>query len=118
MVIIGLRAQNYPDELETEILISFITEHYGGHTPAEIKLAFEMAIVRKLNVDPVCYENFSVAYFASIMEAYREWSREQIKHLPAPEERPREFNRQEKLQLDLDYAYCLFQKINLLPCKL
>lgn len=117
MVIIGLRAQNYPDEVETEILIGFITEHYGGHTPAEIKLAFEMAILRKLDIDPVCYENFSIAYFAGIMEAYRSWAREQVKQLPAPEIKPREFTRQEKLQLDFDYAYILLAQVNKLPCK-
>jgi hypothetical protein len=110
MVIIGLRAQNYPDEIETEILLSFIQEHYAGHTPAEIKLAFEMAILRKLDVDPVCYENFSVAYFAGIMEAYRSWARDQVKQLPAPEIKPREFTRSEKLQLDFDYAYILLSQ--------
>jgi hypothetical protein len=70
-----------------------------------------------LDVDPVCYENFSIAYFAGIMEAYRAWSREQVKMLPAPELRPREFNRQEKLQLDFDYAYLLLLQINKPPCR-
>jgi hypothetical protein len=117
MVIIGLRAQNYPGEVEKQILLNFIAEHYGGHTAEEIKLAFEMAILRKLNVDPNCFENFSIAYFAGIMEAYRSWSREQIKQLPAPELKPKEFTRQEKLQLDFDYAYVLLSQVNKLPCR-
>jgi hypothetical protein len=118
MVLIGLRAQNYPDETEKQILLNFIQEHYGGHTAEEIKLAFEMAILRKLDVDPVCYENFSIAYFAGIMEAYRSWAREQIKQLPAPVEQPKQFTKQEKLQLDFDYAYIIFTQINKLPCKI
>lgn len=117
MVIVGLRAQNYPDEIEKQVLLNFIQEHYGGHTPGEIKLAFEMAILRKLDVDPVCYENFSIAYFAGIMEAYRTWAREQVNQLPAPELKPREFTRKEKLQLDFDYAFILLSQINKLPCK-
>jgi hypothetical protein len=115
MVLIGLRAQNYPDDLEKQVLLNFIQEHYGGHTPAEIKLAFEMAIMRKLDVDPVCYENFSIAYFAGIMEAYRSWAREQVKQLPAPELKPKVLTAEEKRQLDFDYACYLKKQIDLLP---
>lgn len=115
MVLVGLRAQNYPDDLEKQVLLNFIQEHYGGHTPGEIKLAFEMAILRKLDVDPVCYENFSIAYFAGIMEAYRVWAREQVKQLPAPELKQKVLTAEEKRQLDFDYAGYLMKNIDLLP---
>jgi hypothetical protein len=117
MVIIGLRAQNYPDKIETQILLNFITENYGGHTPAEIKLAFEMAITKKLDVDSVCYENFSVAYFVSIMEAYRTWAKEQIKQLPAPIE-DRELKPMEKVDINLTWALKCLNEINKLPVKI
>lgn len=118
MVLVGLRAQNYPDDIEKQILLNFILEHYGGHTTAEIKLAFEMAITRKLDVDAKCYENFSIAYFASIMEAYRDWAKEQIKQLPAPVEKPRELKPMEKVDINLTWAFKLFNEINKLPVKL
>lgn len=108
MVLVGLRAQNFPDDFETKILKEFIFEHYGGHTPAEIRLAFEMAITGKLDMemkDVKCYENFSVAYFASIMEAYRSWAREQIKLLPAPAEVIRVPTAEERRELDFEYAH-------------
>lgn len=120
-VMVGLKSQNYPVAEEKQLLHEFIAENYGGHTPAELKLAFKLAITRKLDLKPeqvVCYENFSIAYFSRIMEAYRDWSREQIKMLPAPELKPREFNRQEKLQLDFDYAYLLLKEINKPPCSI
>jgi hypothetical protein len=117
MVIIGLRAQNYPGDVEKQMLLNFIAEHYGGHTVEEVKMAFEMAILRKLDVEPNCYENFSIAYFAGIMEAYRSWAREQIKQLPAPMEQPKEFTRLEKLQLNFDYAYILLSQVNKRPFK-
>jgi hypothetical protein len=119
-MLVGLRAQNYPTGIEKQLLHAYIFKNYGGHTPAEIRLAFEMALQNKLSLRPedvTCYENFSIAYFSRIMEAYREWAREQIKQLPPPDERPREFNRQEKLQLDFDYAYLLLKEINKLPCR-
>lgn len=117
MVLVGLRAQNYPNEIEKQILLNFVIEHYGGHTETEIKLAFEMAITRKLDVDPTCYENFSVAYFAQIMEAYRSWARDQYKQLPAPPDLKKELTAAEKLQLDFDFAHYMISLINKLPCK-
>lgn len=117
MVLVGLRAQNYPDDIEKQILLNFISEHYGGHTPAEIKLAFEMAITRKLSADPTCYENFSIAYFAGIMEAYREWAKEQIKQLPAPVEK-RELKPLEKVDINLIWALKCLNEINKLPVKI
>jgi hypothetical protein len=117
MVLVGLRAQNYPDDIEKQILLNFIADHYGGHTPAEIKLAFEMAITRKLSADPTCYENFSIAYFASIMEAYREWAKEQIKQLPAPPQKPRELKPMEKVDINLIWALKCLNDINKLPIK-
>lgn len=117
MILIGLRAQNYPDEIEKQILLNFITENYGGHTPAEIKLAFEMAITKKLDVEVNCYENFSVAYFVSIMECYRAWAREQIKLLPAPI-KTRQLAEKEKVDINLIWALKCLNEVNKLPFKI
>lgn len=76
---IGIRAVNLPDDTETVVLFDHIKENFGGHRIAEIKLAFEMAIGGKLDLkteDVKCYENFSCAYFSTIMNAYRKWSAE------------------------------------------
>lgn len=85
MVMVGLRQQNFPEGVEKELLLRFIIENYGGHTPSEIKLAFTMAINGKLGLETkevVCYENFSVLYFSSIMNAYRTWAKEAVFHIP------------------------------------
>lgn len=82
MVLIGIRANNLPDELEKTVLINFIQSNYGGHTIAEIRLAFELAINGQLDIEDVkCYENFSVLYFASIMNSYRRWSAQEFKQV-------------------------------------
>ncbi len=77
-----------------------------------------MAITRKLDVEAKCYENFSVAYFVSIMEAYREWAKEQIKQLPAPPEKPRELKPIERVDINLIWALKLLNEINKFPCKI
>jgi hypothetical protein len=117
-VLVGLKSQNYPVAEEKQLLHEFIFENYGGHTPAEIKLAFKLAITLKLGLKPenvVCYENFSIAYFSRIMEAYRDWAREQVKLLPEPELKPKVLTEQEKLQIDFDYACYLLKLVNLPP---
>lgn len=81
MVKIGLRAVNWPADEEKAILIEYIVEHYGGHTPEEILLAFDMAIAGKLEVEVNCYENFSCLYFSNIMNAYRLWAKDQHKQI-------------------------------------
>jgi len=83
MLKVGLRANNWPAEEETAILVFHIIENYGGHTHEEIKLAFDMAITGKLYeerngkeqvLDANCYENFSCLYVSRIMNAYRGWA--------------------------------------------
>jgi len=98
MVKVGLRAGNWPDDMETAILINHICTNYGNHTASEIRLAFDMAMAGKLNLDAkevICYENFSCLYFSLIMNAYRLWAKiaydllpaEPVKQLPAPEDK-------------------------------
>jgi hypothetical protein len=92
MVKIGLRSQNWPSEEEKGTLISHIIANYGGHTPEEIMLAFDMAILRKLDLDEreiPCYENFSCLYFSTIMNAYRLWAKQEYKYIPTLPDPPK-----------------------------
>lgn len=85
MMKVGIRAQNLPQDEERAVLIEHIYSHYGGHSIQEIRLAFEMAIGGSLELRPddiKCYENFSCAYFSSVMNAYRKWSGQQHHLIP------------------------------------
>lgn len=82
MMIVGLRAQNLPDDLEKAVLMNYIQANYGGHTVAEIKMAFELALKGDLDLNPDevrCYENFSVLYFSTVMNSYRRWAAQEYK---------------------------------------
>jgi len=81
MVKIGLRSQNWPSEEEKTVLINHIIKGYNGHTISEIKLAFDMAIEGKLDVEVNCYENFSCLYFSNIMSSYRQWAKQEYEQL-------------------------------------
>lgn len=114
MVLVGLRGNNLPGEHETTILVNYIVQYYGGHTPEEIRLAFEKAISGELDLDDVtCYENFSVLYFSKIMSAYRLWATEQYQHvsIPGREEVPTPTQSIEDLHRgDVEYFYQRIRK--------
>ena len=90
MLLVGLRGNNLPTEEEKFVLTNFVRSNFGNQTPEEIKIAFEMAVAGKLNIDAKCYENFSCEYFGRIMNAYLEFARQEINNLPKPIEQVKE----------------------------
>jgi hypothetical protein len=82
--LVGLRAQNIPNDFETLVLYEFLVENYGEHTIDEIHLAFKLAVQGKLDIgsdDVKCYENFSCLYLSSIIVAYRKWAAQTYRQL-------------------------------------
>lgn len=94
MIKVGLRAQNFPNDLEKLILFEHISMHYSGHRLNEIKVAFDMAISGKLEFpegeSANCYENFSCRYFSTIMNAYQKWAGEVHRTVLEPKVEPPE----------------------------
>jgi hypothetical protein len=83
MVKVGIREKNIPEDEEKSVLIDHVIRKYGGHTCQEIKLAFDMALDGKFDVEVNSYENFSCLYFSSIMNAYREWAQQVYQLIPS-----------------------------------
>ena len=105
MLLVGLRGSNLPTEEEKFVLTNFVKSNFGNNTCEEIKLAFEMAVAGKLNVDAKCYENFSCEYFGRIMSAYKEYARQEIKNLPkAVEPEKEKMNDQELKKQAIEIA--------------
>jgi hypothetical protein len=124
--LVGIRAQNMPAGEEKTFLHAYIFEHYGNHTPAEIRLAFDMAVQGRLDLAPdevKCYENFSVLYFATIMRAYRAWAVEEARRLERiepPTERPVDHDKidQEYRDYLITAALWSLQELDQLPTTL
>lgn len=112
-LLIGLKEKNFPNELEGMFLHQFIRENYGAHSVAEIKIAFNKAVKGELSLKPEevkCYENFSVLYLSSIINAYRLWAgdayRQLEKHIPPTES---ELKRLEAPQEQPHWGYLIEQ---------
>ncbi len=70
-VLIGLKPANFPTDLEKVVLFNSIKENLGQYSPNELKLAFELAVNNKLNIEDIGhYQNFSYMYLSKIMNAY------------------------------------------------
>lgn len=84
MLKLGIRSNNLPSQEEKMVLLEHICTKFASHTVEEIKLAFDMAMIGKLDGDFKCYENFSCDYFSHVMKAYRKWAKEEYKQIPQP----------------------------------
>ncbi len=69
--LIGLRRDQYPNVMETQVLISFLKNNYKGFGIGEIKVAFEFAASGQLNCECNPYGFFSPLYLGTILKAYK-----------------------------------------------
>lgn len=79
MVLIGLRAENYPSKPEQLIMVNYLLKYFPYTTTEDIRLAFECAVAGKLDLlqsDIKHYENFSCLYLATILRAYKKYFNE------------------------------------------
>lgn len=115
MVKVGLRAANWPNDFEKQILVQHIFQNFGGNRLDEIRLAFDMAIIGSLDVDANCYENFSCLYFSNVMYAYREWARQEFKEsMIRIDYKPKLFD---KVEIEIEYALYKLKQVDKLPVK-
>jgi hypothetical protein len=103
---VGIPKEKYPDDLDGLLLRSFIREHYGSHTLAELKQAFVLLCRGLLGEEPKHYTTFSIKYLGAVMTLYRKYAAQVYKQhehkyteppktLPATEPNPMEVLRAE-----------------------
>jgi len=86
--LVGLRPQFYPSGEEKEQLHQYVQKKYAQKTLPELVLAFDLAINGELDLKPddvKVYDQFTIAYLAGIMSAYKKWLRIQAQNFkPKP----------------------------------
>lgn len=70
-VIGDMGVKTLPDKVGEQRIAHYLLKYYRDLTLAEITLAFELAIVGKLDVDPEHYNSFDTKYVCKILNAYR-----------------------------------------------
>ena len=73
-ILIGLRQQHYPNEVNTTFLKNYLRNNFGNKTIDEFYLAFELGIQNKLDIDDVNpYDQFSIPLIEKVMQSYKRW---------------------------------------------
>lgn len=73
---VGLRPQHYPTGDEKQNLHDYLRLKFANKTLSELVLAFDLAINNELELKPEevkIYDQFTIAYLAQIMAAYKSW---------------------------------------------
>ena len=74
-----LGIKEMPQAEEIKMMVFFIKQQFGELTLSELTNAFNLAIGRKLDIDPNHYQNFSALYVGGILNAYKEYKKAHIK---------------------------------------
>jgi len=79
---IGLRPQHFPSPEEDLFIFNYLRVNFGHKTLDELYLAFDLAIKGKLDIESKPYDQFSILYLVSIMNAFRIYSNHLMKEMP------------------------------------
>lgn len=71
--LIGLRSDQIPTEIEKTVLINFIRGNLKNYAPEEIKIAFELALNGKFEVELNHFGRFSALYLTTVFAAYQKY---------------------------------------------
>ena len=70
--LIGLKADNIPDDVQKAVLINYIRQDLSNYGLEEFKIAFHRLINGELGMDATHYQNFSSLYLGQVMRAYHD----------------------------------------------
>lgn len=69
--LIGLKAENIPNDVQKSVLINFIQNDLKNYSVEDIRIAFHLLLKDELECDPNHYQNFNAMYLAQVMNCYK-----------------------------------------------
>ena len=76
ILLLGIKKESFPSEIQKGLILEFLKENYSFLTISDIKNAFELAIMGKLDVSSTSYQSFNCEYICSILNAYKRYIQE------------------------------------------
>jgi hypothetical protein len=83
-ILIGLRKQNYPSEIENKMIVSYLLTHYAQKSLDELYLAFDLAVQDKLDYELKVYDAFTIPMIVGVMNGYKKWAFNEVKKIHKP----------------------------------
>ena len=108
IIISDLGIKTIPDIYAQKRIIYYILTYYQDFSIEEIKVAFEMAIVGKLDVETEHFQSFDVKYISTILNSFRKFRNEKIFLKQAKEnqkqsQKSEELSKNEQEELQAEY---------------
>jgi len=69
--LIGLKAENIPNEIQKSVLINYIQKDLKQYSVEDIRIAFHLLLKNELDCEMNHFQNFSAMYLSQVMSAYR-----------------------------------------------
>lgn len=76
--LIGLKAENIPNEIQKSVLISYIQNDLKHFSVDDIRIAFHLLLKNELDCEPNHFQNFSAMYLSQVMNSYQKQRRNVI----------------------------------------
>lgn len=102
IIITDLGVRIKPDFYAQKRIIYYLLTYYQDLSIRDIQLAFELAIVGKINVDIEHYNSFDIRYLARTLNAFRKYRTEQQQKLKS-HEKPLEISEKDKENIRIKY---------------
>lgn len=100
--LIGLKAENIPDDVQKAVLLNFIRTDLKQYALEEFRIAFHLLVKGELDMEPQHFQNFNSLYLAQVMAAYDEHRKQVIKKIREAElemeKKEKEMTPEEKLE--------------------
>ena len=69
-ILVAIRTENIPDDVEYQFLLEYIRKHLSKFKPEQFVEAFELFIQRKLDTEAKHYGNFTAEFLEEVMRTY------------------------------------------------
>ena len=76
ILLLGIKKESLPSAIQKDLILEFLRNNYSFLTISDIKNAFELAIMGKLDVSSTSYQSFNCEYICSILNAYKRYIQE------------------------------------------
>ena len=90
-ILIGLKQNNYPNDVEERMICSYLLTNYGNKSLKELLLAFDLAVKNQLDYELKVYDAFTIPMIVGVMSAYKKWIYNESLKVQKPAELPPAF---------------------------
>lgn len=74
------------DKIQTDVIVNFLRNHHEQTTVEELKIAFNLGVSGKLDIDMTHYQNFNSMYFSNVLLSYKRFKAKIIRENPVKKE--------------------------------